>query len=297
MERVLEITKGHGTGNDFVLFADPDGTLDLTPSEVVALTDRHTGVGADGVLRAVRTGAMDAGTRRLLEERADGTPEPEWFMDYRNADGSIAEMCGNGIRVFVAYLEDAGLASVDAEEGIAIGTRAGTKLVHTAAVGYEADLGPWRLDDVERTVHAAGLPVPRPGIGIDIGNPHVVVALASDDELDRLELHRAPVLDPVAEHGANVEFVVPADPLVFEGAGRIRMRVHERGVGETQSCGTGAVAAALATRYWAGEGAPDVWHVAVPGGDLVVTVVQRGGAEHALLAGPAELVFSSTVAV
>ncbi len=91
-----------------------------------------------------------------------------------------------------------------------------------------------------------------------------MVALASDEELEAADLSYAPILDPEPAEGANVEFVVPLEPLVKDGVGRIRMRVHERGSGETLSCGTGAVAAALATRHWAGPGAPNQWRVEVP---------------------------------
>jgi diaminopimelate epimerase len=140
----IAFTKGHGTGNDFVLIADPDGGLDLTPSQVSALCDRHFGIGADGILRAVRSSRIDAGAAALAED-----PDAEWFMDYRNADGSIAEMCGNGIRVFTAFLLDEGLAEIPAGGAIAIGTRSGVRDVHRAAVGFSVDLGRWRLDPAE----------------------------------------------------------------------------------------------------------------------------------------------------
>src|SRR3712207_8605964 len=104
----IPFTKGHGTGNDFVLIADPDGDLDLSPEQVAAICDRHFGVGADGILRAVRSRSIAAGAAALAAE-----PRAEWFMDYRNADGSIAEMCGNGIRVFTRFLLEAGLAELD----------------------------------------------------------------------------------------------------------------------------------------------------------------------------------------
>ena len=281
----IEFTKGHGTANDFVLIADPEGGLEITADQVAAICDRRTGVGADGVLRAVRTSASG---------EACDDPSAEWFMDYRNADGSIAQMCGNGIRVFVRFLQDTGLAEVPAE-GIRILTRAGVKTVVETADGFEADLGVWRLPPGEPTVHADRLVVPRPGLPIDVGNPHVVVALASDDELDALDLRDAPRIDPEPADGANVEFVVPAEPLVVDGLGLIRMRVHERGSGETQSCGTGAVAAALAIRHYAGAGAPDEWIVQVPGGVLGVRVERRDDGEHAWLSGPAVLVFDGAL--
>jgi diaminopimelate epimerase len=284
----IDFTKGHGTGNDFVLYADPDGEVDLSAAQVAAICDRHFGVGADGVLRAVRSASLDDGA----EAAAAGA---EWFMDYRNADGSIAEMCGNGIRVFTRYLLDNGLAELADGQRLSIGTRSGVHEVQRSEDGFEADLGPWRLAGGEPLVRAKELPVARPGLGINVGNPHVVVALATDEELEQADLSYIPMLEPTPPDGANVEFVVAADPLVKDGVGRIRMRVHERGSGETLSCGTGAVAAALATRHWAGEGAPQRWTVRVPGGTVGVRMLPGADAEHAWLSGPAELVFDGTL--
>lgn len=287
---MVAFTKGHGTGNDFVIIADPDGELDLSPAQVAALCDRHFGIGADGVLRVVRSTAIPEGAASLAEE-----PHAEWFMDYRNADGSIAEMCGNGIRVFVHYLLRSGLASIEPGSTLPIGTRAGVRDVTSGESGYQVDLGRWRLVGTDPLVTAEGLTVARPGIGIDVGNPHVVVALASDVELASLELHRQPELDPPLPSGANVEFVVPGDPLVRDGIGHVRMRVSERGVGETLSCGTGVAAAALAVRYWAGDQAPDHWRVEVPGGTLGVRMFAAEDGEHVALSGPAQLVFQGEV--
>lgn len=288
----LRFTKGHGTGNDFVVFSDPEGALDLSSAQRAALADRRFGVGADGVIRAVRSASIPEGQALIAE-----VPEAEWFMDYTNADGSVSEMCGNGIRVFARYLIEENLVDLPAGHSMAIATRAGIIDVHRLADGFAADLGRWRLDGGEPLVRAQALPVARPGLGINVGNPHVVVALASDDELDALNLTVAPTLDPVAPAGANVEFVVPADPLVVDGTGRIRMRVHERGSGETLSCGTGAVAAALAVRYWAGESAPSEWRVTVPGGVLGVRMFAAEDGEHVALSGPAELVFDGEITV
>ncbi len=288
----LRFTKGHGTGNDFVLVSDPDGELDLSPAQRAALADRRFGVGADGVIRAVRSQSIPEG-RAVL----DVAPDAEWFMDYTNADGSVSEMCGNGIRVFARYLIDQQLVELPPGQSIAIATRAGVIDVHRLVDGFAADLGRWRRDGGEPLVRAASLPVARPGLGINVGNPHVVVALASDDELDALDLSVPPTLDPAAPAGANVEFVVPAEPLVVDGTGRIRMRVHERGSGETLSCGTGAVAAALAVRYWAGPSAPNEWRVTVPGGVLGVRMFAAEDGEHVALSGPAELVYDGEIAV
>ena len=287
---MVAFTKGHGTGNDFVIIADPDGTLDLTADQVAALCDRHFGIGADGILCVVRSTAIPEGAAALAEE-----PEAEWFMDYRNADGSIAEMCGNGVRVFVHYLLRSGLATLEPGSTLPVGTRAGVRDITRSENGYQVDLGLWKLSGDDPLVTADGLPVARPGLGIDVGNPHVVVALAEEAELATLELHRAPELDPVLPHGANVEFVVPGEPLVRDGIGHVRMRVSERGVGETLSCGTGVAATALAVRHWAGEKAPDHWRVEVPGGTLGVRMFPAEDGEHVGLSGPAQLVYSGEV--
>ena len=286
----ISFTKGQGTGNDFVLFADPDGKIELTPSQLAAICDRHFGIGADGVLRAVRSRSLPEGAAALAEES-----RAEWFMDYHNADGSVAEMCGNGIRVFVRYLLESGLAELPEGGTLPIGTRAGVRDVQRSAGGFSADLGRWSLVDGDAVVRAKNLPVARPGLGIDVGNPHVVVALASDEELDAADLGYVPKVEPEPVGGVNVEFVVPAEPLVRDGVGQIRMRVHERGSGETLSCGTGAAAAALATRHWAGAGAPNDWRVGVPGGVVGVRMVPAEDGEHVALSGPAELVFDGAL--
>lgn len=288
----LHFTKGHGTGNDFVVFADPEGEVDLSAAQVAAICDRHFGVGADGVLRAVRSARLPEGSDALAED-----PAAEWFMDYRNADGSIAEMCGNGIRVFARFLIDRGLVDLEPGGTLPIGTRSGVRDVQRNATGFQADLGRWNLEGGEPLVRAKELPVPRPGLGISLGNPHVVVALASADELEGADLTYAPVVEPAPALGANIEFVVAADPLVRDGVGHIRMRVHERGSGETLSCGTGAVAAALATRHWAGAGAPNQWRVDVAGGTVGVRMFPTEDGEHVSLSGPAELVFEGNLTV
>ena len=287
----IQFTKGHGTGNDFVLFSDPDGELELDAHELAFLSDRHFGVGGDGVIRAVRSANLPEGAAALAED-----PEAEWFMDYHNADGSPAEMCGNGIRVFGAFLLANGLTSFGDGESIAVGTRGGVRVLTRLADGFEVDLGPFVVAG-EAMVTARNLDVARPGQAVGVGNPHVVVALADDGELEALDLAEAPVVTPTPPHGANVEFVVPAEPLVVDGVGRIRMRVHERGSGETLSCGTGAVASALAVRHWAGEGAPNDWRVHVPGGVLGVRMFQAHDGEHVALAGPAELVFDGVLSL
>ncbi|MDH6533150.1 diaminopimelate epimerase [Aurantimicrobium minutum] len=300
----LHFTKGHGTGNDFVLYSDPEGELPLTPSQIAALCDRHFGIGADGLIRAVKSSKLNrkhepgqivddpAGAHALAEDSA-----AEWFMDYYNSDGSLSEMCGNGIRVYAKYLLETGLASINPGETLPIGTRAGVRDLTAQGTQFQVDMGRWSFEGGEPVVKVEGVPVARPGIGISVGNPHVVAAFADDGELDAANLSTAPRLEPVLPDGANVELVVPRDPLVKDGVGHIRMRVHERGSGETLSCGTGVVAAALATRHWAGEGAPHNWRVDVPGGTLAVRMFPTEEGEHVALSGPAELVYTGTVEI
>lgn len=285
----LSFTKGHGTGNDFVLFSDPDGLIDLTPAQIRQLCDRHFGVGADGVIRAVRSRSIDEGAAILTEE-----PAAEWFMDYWNANGTPSEMCGNGIRVYAHYLIAQGFITPERRDTIPIGTRSGVKDVLPGVSGYTVDLGRWR-PGAEYLVNARGLRVSRPGLGINLGNPHVVTVLSGDAKLDGLDLSQEPELGPLPENGANVEFVVPEEPLLKDGVARIRMRVHERGSGETLSCGTGAAAAALAFRHWGGDQMPNSWSVEVPGGRLGVRMFPTEEGEHVSLSGPAELVYSGTI--
>lgn len=287
----LPFTKGHGTENDFVLVPDHDGTMDLSDVQVRFLSDRRAGLGADGVIRVVRTAHADEPDVRALADDA------EWFMDYRNADGSRAEMCGNGTRVFVAYLIREGLAC---GPRVPIATRAGLKVADVSEgangeVSYAVDLGPWRLADPEAS-DAQGYDTlvafpgvdPLPGLSLDLGNPHVVVVLPESVDLMSLDLARPPVLNPAPEHGANVEVVQTLGP------GHLQMRVHERGVGETRSCGTGAAAAALALAVWSGAPAENgEWRVDVPGGTVHVRALKGRRVE---LAGPAVLVADGSVA-
>ncbi|MBD9699681.1 diaminopimelate epimerase [Flavimobilis sp. GY10621] len=295
----LAVTKGHGTQNDFVLLDDRDGVLDLDPGLVRALADRRAGVGGDGVIRVVRSADLPEGAAAL-----EADPAAEWFMDYRNADGSVAQMCGNGVRVFVRFLEQLGLADLGGGASLAIGTRAGVRHVTRVPEGYAVDMGVWHLPGGEAAraaghdafVSVAGLAGERPALSVDMGNPHTVVALASLDELDALDLTRAPLVMPTPPEGTNVELVVPlGEETTPDGVvGHVRMRVHERGVGETRSCGTGACAAALAVATWAGPGAPRTWRVDVPGGTVTVTMLDGDRVE---LAGPAELVAHGEVDV
>jgi diaminopimelate epimerase len=279
-------TKGHGTENDFVLVPDLEGVRPLTAEQAARLADRRAGIGGDGVIRVVPTSSA---TEPDVLEQASAA---HWFMDYRNADGSIAEMCGNGTRVFAAYLRREGLETADE---FAIATRAGVKVVRFERPDLIAvNLGPWRLaqphiadaEGFDALVHVDGHE-PLSALTLDLGNPHTVVALPEQVDLDALDLHRSPLVNPEPEHGTNVEFVRPM------GAGHVRMRVRERGVGETRSCGTGAAAAALATRFWAGDRG-DSWTVDVPGGRLQVRMLADQQVE---LAGPALLVADGTTSL
>ncbi|MFC7344054.1 diaminopimelate epimerase [Saccharopolyspora griseoalba] len=257
--------KGHGTQNDFVILPDVDGELELTDERVRALCDRQRGLGADGVLRVIRTAA-------LPDAPAD-VPAEAWFMDYRNADGSIAEMCGNGVRVFARYLVESGLA----EPGeLLVGTRAGVRPVRTHDDGrVTVQMGQVKFfGESSTTVSGVRLA----GVAIDVGNPHL--ACVSEVDVEALDLTTAPLHDAALfPEGVNVEFVRPL------GGDEVRMRVHERGVGETRSCGTGTVAATAAALRAAGQ---DTGRrvVHIPGGTVEVEITPTGST----LTGPAVLV-------
>jgi diaminopimelate epimerase len=268
----MRFAKGHGTENDFVILPDPGSVLDLRPELVARICDRRAGIGGDGVLRVMPASGRSG----------------RWFMDYRNADGSIAETCGNGIRVFARYLLDSGLA-VGPE--LAVETRAGVRQVRiepdgriSADMGLPELLGPGstRVGDRECT-----------GLRMSIGNPHL--ACLVDAPVEEFDLSVPPVLDPAQfPDGGNVELVRLTAP------GSVTMRVRERGSGETRSCGTGAVAAAAAAAHAAGDGsaasaasaasAPGAlngtWRVSVPGGQLTVTL----DGKTSWLTGPAVIV-------
>lgn len=258
--------KGHATKNDFVIIDDHEGLNPLSETEVRQLCDRHAGIGADGVLRVVKASQVSD-----WDGRTD-----LWFMDYRNADGSIAEMCGNGLRLFARHLIESQLVSGNSFE---VATRAGTKQVLVADDGsISVNLG--------RVELGAEVEIQLPGShwsarAADVGNPHAVVNLASKAELASLHLCEAPVWQPAQAfpNGANVEFYVERAP------GDLVLRVHERGVGETQSCGTGIVAAVASYRRDSGQ--PGEIKVTVPGGELLVTT--DDGGEY-WLTGPAEIV-------
>jgi diaminopimelate epimerase len=270
----VEFVKGHGTENDFVVLPDPDGELDLDGDAgtlVRALCHRRRGLGADGVLRVVRAGTPVAAA--ALTQAGVAADDADWFMDYRNGDGSLAEMCGNGIRVFARYLVDAGFVAPGVHP---IATRAGVRPVDVGRDGdVTVDMGPARLGPASVAVIGGR---EFPGVAVDVGNPHL--ACVTETDLDALDLGPAPSYDAgLFPHGVNVEVLSP----LVEGA--VRLRVHERGSGETRSCGTGTVAGAVAAlRAVEREVGEVVVHT--PGGRLVVGVTPG----TTTLTGPAALV-------
>jgi diaminopimelate epimerase len=279
----MRFAKGHGTGNDFLILPDPGDALALPPGLVAGLCDRRAGLGADGILRAVRVPAAGRAA-------PEGCVAAEWFMDYRNADGSIAEMCGNGIRVFARYLLGHGL--LDGPE-FAVATRAGRRKVRAEPGGeITVDMGAPVV--LGRSVAAIGSRREE-GLEVSLGNPHL--ACVVDRPVAEFDLSAPPVVDRQRfPDGANVEVVR------VTGDRQLEMRVHERGSGVTLSCGTGAVAAAVAAAAdGAGEqaqprGGPaeragtafpaGTWIVRVPGGTLTVTLTGT----TSLLTGPAVIV-------
>ncbi len=271
----MEFVLGHGTENDFVLLPDPEGRLDLGPAAVRALCHRRRGLGADGVLRVAPS----------------QEPGAAFFMDYRNADGSIAEMCGNGVRVFARYLVEAGLAPAGT---FAVATRAGLR---TVELGEDpdgevtVDMGPARVGPdsvaiVPSAVGPAASVTSFPGVAVDVGNPHLACVTTAD--VDALDLTVAPGHDvELFPGGVNVEFLTP-----LSADGATHLRVHERGSGETRSCGTGTVAGAVAALRAAGLDSGTVT-VTTPGGVLRVGVgagLGSGPGSTTTLTGPAVLV-------
>lgn len=275
----VEFSKGHGTENDFVILPDPEVELDLTVSRVSALCDRQRGLGADGVLRVARSGDLVAAG--VLDALPEGVSANDWFMDYRNGDGSIAEMCGNGVRVFAHYLVASGLES---GPEFVVGSRAGGRpvTVHYAdALNADVSvaMGPVReLGMSSATVGGMTFT----GIGIDVGNPHLacVSRELTPDTIKKIDLRELPEFDhTMFPHGVNVEI------LTARTQGTVTMRVYERGVGETRSCGTGTVAAAAAALAADGLSEGEV-RVHVLGGAVDVSI--HNG--EATLRGPSVLV-------
>ncbi|MGJ3509512.1 diaminopimelate epimerase [Enemella sp. A6] len=265
----LQFAKGHGTENDFVILSDRDGAAEPSAAQVRWLCNRHAGIGGDGLLRAVRAGHI-----------ADWDGDPDiWFMDYRNADGSIAEMCGNGLRVFVRYLLDRGRleeSDRDAAGNYRIGTRAGERTAAELPDGrIRVSMGAVTVGAQPEVIETGGQHYS--AVPIDVGNPHAVVFA---DRIDDFDLSTAPCYSAESfPHGVNVEFAT----LSGDGA---RMRVFERGVGETRSCGTGTVAVAAAAAIGSDT---THWVVEVPGGTVEVDLPTSDDPQ-AYLTGPAEIV-------
>lgn len=275
----LPFLKGHGTENDFVIIPDHDGVLDLTAEAVARLCDRRAGIGGDGMLRVVRSAKHP--------EAAAMAAEAEWFMDYRNSDGSIAEMCGNGVRVFAHYLERAGLTGAG---DLNVATRAGVRRVHIDKDGdITVDMGRAVLPAGE--VEVAVGEHRWPARNVNMGNPHAVAFVG--DLADAGKLVDPPGWAPAAAYpdGVNVEFVVD------RGERHVAMRVHERGSGETRSCGTGACAVMVAAARRDGRdpgvtGSPETYRVDLPGGTLVITERPDGTVE---MTGPAVIVAEGVI--
>jgi diaminopimelate epimerase len=274
MSTRIAFLKGHGTENDFVIVPDPENAVDLPPAAVAALCDRRAGIGGDGLLHVVRSAAHP--------EAREMAGEAEWFMDYRNGDGSVAEMCGNGVRVFARYLQHAGHVTAG---DLAVATRGGVKTVHLAKDGdVTVRMGRAVLPEDGVTVTVGGRSWP--ARNVNMGNPHAVTFV--DDLAHAGTLHEPPPFEPAAVYpdGVNVEFVVDRGPR------HVAMRVHERGSGETRSCGTGACAVAVAAARRddadpAVTGTPVTYTVDLPGGRLLITEHPDGEIE---MTGPAEIV-------
>jgi diaminopimelate epimerase len=274
MSTRIAFLKGHGTENDFVIVPDPENAIDLPPAAVAALCDRRAGIGGDGLLHVVRSAAHPEAQKMAAEA--------EWFMDYRNGDGSTVEMCGNGVRVFARYLQRAGYVG---EGDIAVATRGGVKKVHLAKDG-DVTVGMGRAVLPEGDVTVSVGERSWPARNVNMGNPHAVAFV--DDLAHAGNLYTAPPFSPASAYptGVNVEFVVDRGPR------HVALRVHERGVGETRSCGTGACAVAVATARRDGAdpavtGTPATYTVDVPGGRLVITERPDGEIE---MTGPAVIV-------
>lgn len=273
----IEFAKYHGLGNDFVILEHGEGAPALSATDIAALCDRHTGVGADG----------------LLIVRASETAD--FRMVYHNANGTEAEMCGNGIRCFAKYLHDYRLTTKTALD---VETGAGLKHVELlteggVAVAAAVDMGepafapagiPVRAGDLE----AVNVPLPTSrgevfATCVSMGNPHCVLFGPDTGSAPVAALGYELEHSQVFPEGVNVEFVQVIDP------GRIKVRVWERGVGETMACGTGACAAAVASARL--RLTARVLDVELPGGVLSIDWTERGAV---IMTGPAAQVFSGT---
>ena len=246
----MRFAKYHGIGNDFVMIADPDDKLTLGQDQVRRLADRRFGIGGDGVIRV-----------------APGRDKGDFFMDYVNSDGSIGEMCGNGIRCLALFAQAEGLTDKD---DLLIETRAGLMQLEVSGAMVKVDMGAPIFEAGEIPVDIDGADPLHAKLQTDqgmieaaclsMGNPHAVLFV--DDPLTAPVTTLGPMLEnhPAFPNRVNVEFAV------VEAPDRVRMRVWERGSGETLACGTGAAAVAVASRILGG--AEPKMTVALPGGEL-----------------------------
>ncbi|MCI1914460.1 MAG: diaminopimelate epimerase [Bifidobacteriaceae bacterium] len=282
------LTKGHATANDFVIFADPTGSFDPTPEEVAAICDRHRGIGGDGLIRLTRPEYVaDLSVIQKNMLRGQGA---EWFMDYRNADGSLAEMCGNGTRLTARFAQSLGEMGTEIGSEFKLATRAGVKTLifrgEDSELGkdvFTVRMGGWSAGEIgEYSVTIPGVEGVAAATFADLGNPHVVsvvgdrtgqfserIPSSSLPDVEDLDLSRTPVVSPRLESGQNAEFVRIDTASAIDIAGTATMRVNERGVGETLSCGTGLCATAIVLRKLTGI---DNWTITVRGGILRVEV-------------------------
>lgn len=276
------VYKAHATGNDFVVYLDEDGTHEPTADEVRFLCDRHFGIGGDGLIRLAHPQAVSDVNERQIADCAAG--DADWFMDYRNADGSLAEMCGNGTRAITLFAQRQGIADQPGGKPFHLGTRAGVKVLtslgNVPALGkdvFQVEMGAWKRGDLDGyEVTIPGTAGSARGTFVDMGNPHVVAVLedafASLPNVEDLDLTVKPVVSPEIPTDQNVEFVRIDEQSEGDDAGEATMRVNERGCGETLSCGTGLCATAITLRAKTGI---DHWTITVRGGTLRVDVTDE----------------------
>ena len=276
------VYKTHATGNDFVVYLDEDGTHEPTADEVRFLCDRHFGIGGDGLIRLAHPQAVSDVNERQIADCAAG--DADWFMDYRNADGSLAEMCGNGTRAITLFAQRQGIADQPGGKPFHLGTRAGVKILTSLGdvpgLGkdvFQVEMGAWKRGDVDGyEVTIPGTSGSARGTFVDMGNPHVVAVLedafASLPNVEDLDLVTKPVVAPEIPSDQNVEFVRIDEQSEGDDAGEATMRVNERGCGETLSCGTGLCATAITLRAKTGI---DHWTITVRGGTLRVDVTDE----------------------
>ena len=276
------VYKAHATGNDFVVYLDEDGTHEPTADEVRFLCDRHFGIGGDGLIRLAHPQAVSDVNERQIADCAAG--DADWFMDYRNADGSLAEMCGNGTRAITLFAQRQGIADQPGGKPFHLGTRAGVKILTSLGdvpgLGkdvFQVEMGAWKRGDVDGyEVTIPGTSGSARGTFVDMGNPHVVAVLedafASLPNVEDLDLITKPVVAPEIPSDQNVEFVRIDEQSEGDDAGEATMRVNERGCGETLSCGTGLCATAITLRAKTGI---DHWTITVRGGTLRVDVTDE----------------------